>query len=74
MKDYLLTDLQKDMQAMFRDFAQKEVAPIAAEYDRKGECPVHVLKKAAEMGLTTIWLPEKYGGQKGRLQTAAAFP
>lgn len=62
MKDYLLTDEQKDMQATFREFAQKEVAPIASEYDRKGECPIHVLKKAADMGLTTIWLPEKYGG------------
>ncbi len=62
MSDILLTEAQKDLQAMFRDFARKEIMPIAAEYDEKGEFPKEVFKKAVDMGLTTMGLPEEFGG------------
>ncbi len=62
MSDILLTEEQRDLQAMFRDFARKEVMPISAEYDEKGEFPKEVFQKAVEMGLTTLGVPEKYGG------------
>lgn len=47
---------------MVRDFVEKEIIPISAEYDRKGEFPQEAFRKAAEMGLTTITIPEEFGG------------
>jgi len=63
MKDYLLTEEQRELQAMFREFAEKEVAPISKEYDEKGECPIEVYRAAVDMGLTTTFIPVEYGGQ-----------
>lgn len=60
--DYLLTEEQSFLLELFRDFAKNEVAPVSKEYDKKGEFPKELFKKAAEMGLTTLHLPEKYGG------------
>ena len=62
MSDILLTDEQRDLQAMFRDFARKEIVPISAEYDEKGEFPHEVFKKAVQMGLTSLGIPAQYGG------------
>ena len=43
-----------------RDFAQKEIAPIAAEYDESGDFPYETIKKMGEMGFMGIEVPEKY--------------
>ncbi len=45
-----------------RDFAQKEIAPIAAEFDETGDFPYPTVKKMGEMGFMGIEMPEKYGG------------
>ncbi|HLA99293.1 MAG TPA: acyl-CoA dehydrogenase [Anaerolineales bacterium] len=45
-----------------RDFAQNEIAPIAAEFDESGEFPSKTVKKMGEMGFMGIEVPEKYGG------------
>jgi alkylation response protein AidB-like acyl-CoA dehydrogenase len=45
-----------------RDFAQNEIAPIAAELDESGDPPGETLRKMGEMGLMGIEIPEKYGG------------
>ena len=45
-----------------RDFAQKEILPIAAEFDESGEFPYTTVKKMGEMGLMGIEIPEEYGG------------
>jgi alkylation response protein AidB-like acyl-CoA dehydrogenase len=45
-----------------RDFAQNEIAPIAAELDESGEPPGDTLRKMGEMGLMGIEIPEEYGG------------
>jgi alkylation response protein AidB-like acyl-CoA dehydrogenase len=45
-----------------RDFAVKEIAPIAAEFDEKGEFPLKTIKKMGEMGFMGIEIPEQYGG------------
>ena len=45
-----------------RDFAQKEIAPIAAEYDESGDFPYETIKKMGEMGFMGIEVPEEYGG------------
>jgi alkylation response protein AidB-like acyl-CoA dehydrogenase len=44
------------------DFAQNEVAPIAAEHDESGEFPLATIQKMGQMGFMGIEVPEKYGG------------
>lgn len=44
------------------DFAQKEIAPIAAEFDESGEFPLETIRKMGEMGFMGIEIAEKYGG------------
>jgi alkylation response protein AidB-like acyl-CoA dehydrogenase len=45
-----------------RDFAQKEIVPIAAEFDESGEFPYETIKKMGAMGFMGIEVPEEYGG------------
>jgi alkylation response protein AidB-like acyl-CoA dehydrogenase len=45
-----------------RDFAQKEIAPIAAEFDESGEFPKATIKKMGGLGFMGIEIPEQYGG------------
>src|SRR5579859_6922780 len=45
-----------------RDFAQNEIAPIAAEHDETGEFPSETVKKMGQLGLMGIEIPEEYGG------------
>lgn len=59
---YLFTDEQKDLQLMVRDFVNKEVIPHAAEWDREGEFPQDTFRKACEMGLHLMGIPEEFGG------------
>jgi len=47
---------------MAREFATKELEPIAAEVDEKGEFPHESIKKMAELGLLSMTIPEQYGG------------
>lgn len=62
MNEYLLTEEQRSLQELVHDFAEKEVIPAAKTADETGEFPMETVKKAAELGLTTLTLPEKYGG------------
>lgn len=57
-----LNDQQKMIQKMVREFAEKEVAPIAAELDEKAEYPTKTLQKMAKLGLLGIIIPTEYGG------------
>jgi len=61
--DFALTEEHRMVQQMVRDFAQKEVAPIIQEYDRKQEMAPFVLPRMGELGIMGICLPVKYGGQ-----------
>jgi alkylation response protein AidB-like acyl-CoA dehydrogenase len=45
-----------------RDFAQKEIVPIAEHFDHTGEFPMETIQKMAAMGLMGIEVPEDYGG------------
>lgn len=45
-----------------REFAQREIAPIAAEYDESGEFPYETIKKMGALGLMGIEVPEEYSG------------
>ncbi len=60
--DLRLTEEQKMIRDMARDFAQKEIAPIAAEMDEKGEVPFENIKKMAQLGFLGLTAPEEYGG------------
>jgi acyl-CoA dehydrogenase len=60
--DFTLTDEQKDMREMAHDFAEKEIRPVAWEYDKEGTWPQDIIDKAWEVGLMNTHLPEEYGG------------
>ncbi|MDH7517284.1 MAG: acyl-CoA dehydrogenase [Candidatus Thermoplasmatota archaeon] len=57
-----LNDNQKLIQKMVREFAEKEIAPIAAELDKKEEYPTKTLEKMAKLGLLGVIIPQEYGG------------
>ncbi|MBN8654861.1 MAG: acyl-CoA dehydrogenase [Anaerolineae bacterium] len=57
-----LTDEHKMLRDAARDFAQKEIVPIAAEFDESGEFPHATIKKMGALGFMGIELPEEYGG------------
>jgi acyl-CoA dehydrogenase len=60
--DFTLTDEQKDMREMAHDFAEKEMRPVAWEFDKDGTWPQEIINKAWEVGLMNTHLPEEYGG------------
>jgi acyl-CoA dehydrogenase len=60
--NFALTEEQKMIQQLAREFAQKEIAPVAEQYDRSHEYPWPVVKKAQELGFTALNVPEEYGG------------
>jgi alkylation response protein AidB-like acyl-CoA dehydrogenase len=57
-----LTEEHITLQQIVRNFAQKEIVPIAPEFDESGEFPLDTIKKMGEMGLMGIEVPEEYGG------------
>jgi len=57
-----LTEEQKMIQAMVRDFARTEVMPTAAERDKTGEFPREIIKKMGELGLMGMNVPPEYNG------------
>jgi alkylation response protein AidB-like acyl-CoA dehydrogenase len=59
---YPLNNEQKMLRDAARDFAQKEISPIAAELDESGEFPHATIKKMGELGFMGIEVPEAYGG------------
>src|SRR5215210_8932165 len=57
-----LTDDQREIQALTREFAQAEIEPLAAEWDREHRFPRELFAKLAEIGLMGACIPEEYGG------------
>ena len=60
--DFNLTDDQRMTRDMVRDFAQREIAPKAAEIDKTGAFPVDILAQMSELGLMGLPIAEEYGG------------
>jgi acyl-CoA dehydrogenase len=60
--DFTLTDEQQDMREMAHDFAEKEIRPVAWDYDRDGTWPGEIIEKAWELGIMNTHLPVEYGG------------
>ncbi len=60
--DLSFTEEHEMIRRMAREFAEKEVAPIAAEMDEKGEVPLKNIKRMGELGFLGLTTSEEYGG------------
>ncbi|NOX86753.1 MAG: acyl-CoA dehydrogenase [Chlorobi bacterium] len=61
--DFDLTEEQQLIRDTVRDFAEREIKPVAGELDEKGEFSYELTRRMGELGLFGMTLPEKYGGQ-----------
>jgi len=59
---FALSDEQRELRALAREFADKEIRPKAAEYDENSTHPVDIVAKAHEVGLMNPHIAEEYGG------------
>lgn len=72
--DFTLSQEQLAFRQMARDFAEKEMAPYAREWDEKHIFPVETLRKAAALGLAAIYVRADVGGTElSRLDSAIIF-
>jgi len=62
MISFRLTPELEELQARARRFAREEIAPITAEYDRRGEHPAFIIDRVYEEGLINLSVPKEYGG------------
>ena len=60
--DFTLSKEQLMVQKMYREFAQNEVKPLAAEVDEQERYPEETVAKMAKLGMMGIYFPKKYGG------------
>ena len=63
--EFNLSKTHELFRQMIREFAEKEVKPLAAEVDEEERFPVETVKKMAEIGLMGIPIPKEYGGAGG---------
>jgi alkylation response protein AidB-like acyl-CoA dehydrogenase len=62
--DFKLNQEQQEIKRAVREFAEKEFTPeLAIEYDQKEEFPMALYKKAAQLGITSMRIPQEYCGQ-----------
>ncbi len=59
---YELSREHEEFRRSVREFAEAEIAPRAAEWDREHHFPVDVVRKMGELGLFGLTAPEEYGG------------
>jgi alkylation response protein AidB-like acyl-CoA dehydrogenase len=60
--DFALTDDQREFRALLRSFLDREIIPVAREWEQTGRYPTEIVRGMAEMGLFGITVPEEYGG------------
>lgn len=60
--DFEMTQEQQDIQKMVREFAEKSVAPTAAERDEKEYFPREIFNEMGQLGIMGLPYPEEYGG------------
>jgi alkylation response protein AidB-like acyl-CoA dehydrogenase len=60
--DFKLTEEQEMIRKMVRDFAEKEIAPLARENDEKSTYPREIADKLGELGIMGMTMPTEYGG------------
>ncbi|ROO84904.1 alkylation response protein AidB-like acyl-CoA dehydrogenase [Actinocorallia herbida] len=72
--DFALNDEQRLFRQTLRDFAEKEIMPVASEWERTGRYPAEFVEKFQDMGLFGLNVPEEYGGLGAdRVSYALAF-
>ena len=59
---HILSEENREIQEMAREFAEAKIRPVSKEYDLKGETPLSVYKEAAGLGYTSLRIPEEFGG------------
>ncbi|HEX5788234.1 MAG TPA: acyl-CoA dehydrogenase family protein, partial [Woeseiaceae bacterium] len=60
--DFALTEEHQIIQSAAREFAENEIAPVAAQYDESGEFPTETIRAAGELGFMGVEIPERWGG------------
>ncbi|HEY8533107.1 MAG TPA: acyl-CoA dehydrogenase family protein [Micromonospora sp.] len=60
--DFQLTEEQREFRATLRSFVDREIIPVAREWEQSGRYPTEIVKGMADMGLFGITIPEEYGG------------
>ncbi|WP_327373918.1 acyl-CoA dehydrogenase family protein [Thermomonospora echinospora] len=72
--DFALNDEQRLFRQTLRDFADKEIMPVASEWERTGRYPAEIVERLRELGLFGLNVPEEYGGLAAdRVSYALAF-
>jgi acyl-CoA dehydrogenase len=59
---FALSDEQRALRELARDFANREIRPVAADFDERSQHPADVIEKAHEVGLMNPHIPDDYGG------------
>lgn len=67
---FAVTDEQKEIVDMTRKFVREEIIPVAAQYDKTGEYPWPVIRKAWELGLMNNHIPAEIGGTEMSIITS----
>ncbi|MET0198836.1 MAG: acyl-CoA dehydrogenase family protein, partial [Rhodococcus fascians] len=60
--DFTFTEQQQDFRSALRKFVDKEIIPVASEYERSGRYPTEIVEHLKAMGLFGITTPEEFGG------------
>jgi alkylation response protein AidB-like acyl-CoA dehydrogenase len=60
--EFSLSDDQREIQSLAREFARAEIEPNAARWDREHGFPAELIGKLAELGLLGVCIPDEYGG------------
>jgi len=60
--DFILSDEQKMIRQMAKDFATNEIAPYASQWDKEDRCPMETIAQMHELGLMSIGIPAEFGG------------
>ena len=60
--DFALSSEHEEIRRTVRDFAERRIAPVADEMERKGEFPARLIREAADLGLLGVPYPESLGG------------
>ena len=63
--DFHLSKEHEMIRKMFREFAENEVKPLAAEVDEEERFPMETVEKMAKLGMMGVYFPKKYGGAGG---------
>ncbi len=60
--DFTFSPEHQALRRMIREFAETEIAPVAAELDREHKIPFEIMRKLGEIGLLGVCFPQEYGG------------